>query len=124
MSSNPINLAVRFILEVIGLVYTGIWSWHQADGALQYFLAALTPLLLAIVWGTFNVPGDKSRSGKAPVKIRGIIRLLIEFGFFFFATCCIYSLGHKTFSLIFGATLVIHYLISIDRIKWLISQKP
>lgn len=122
MSKNPINLAVRFVLETVALVATGIWAWHQTDGVLQYVLATGTPLLLAAIWGTFNVPDDPSRSGKAPVKVPGFIRLFIELVFFAFATWCLINIGHVMFGWIMGAVLVIHYIISYDRIQWLLSQ--
>jgi hypothetical protein len=63
LGSNPINLAVRFILEIIGLVALGWWGWNQADGIARFALALGIPLLAAALWGTFAVPDDPSRSG-------------------------------------------------------------
>ena len=123
MSQNPINLAIRFILEVIALVSSGVWGWHQTNGPLRYVFAAGIPLLFATVWATFNVPDDGSRSGKALVKTPGIVRLFIEITFFSFATWCLYNLGHVRFSIIIGSILLLHYFVSYDRILWLFSTR-
>jgi hypothetical protein len=122
MGAHPINLAVRFLLEISGLVSLGIWGWKQSDGWLRFVLAIGIPIIFAAIWGTFAVPDDPSRSGKAPIATPGIIRLVIELGFFSCAIWSLYDVGFKKVSLAFGIMVVLHYLISYDRIKWLISQ--
>ena len=37
-----------------------------------------TPIIIAVVWGTFAVPDDPSRSGAAPIVVAGFVRLAIE----------------------------------------------
>ena len=66
MGSHPINLAFRFLLELAALVASGFWGWRQSDGGFRYILAIGIPVFLAVVWGTFAVPNDPSRSGKSP----------------------------------------------------------
>lgn len=122
MGSNPINLAVRFILEMAGLVALGRWGWTQSDGPLRFVLALGIPLLAAILWGTFAVPSDPSRSGKAPVPVSGVIRLLLELAFFATATSALFAVGATPFGWLFGSAVVIHYAISYDRIRWLLRQ--
>lgn len=122
MGSHPVNLAIRFLLEISGLVSLGIWGWKQSDGWLRFVLAIGIPIIFATIWGTFAVPDDPSRSGKAPIVTPGIIRLVIEIGFFAFATWSMYDVGFKKVSLAFGIMVVLHYMISYDRIKWLMSQ--
>lgn len=122
MGSHPFNLAVRFLLEMSGLVSLGNWGWNQSDGWLRFVLAIGIPIIFATIWGTFAVPDDPSRSGKAPIVTPGIIRLAIEIGFFACATWSMYDLGFNKVSLAFGIIVVLHYMISYDRIKWLISQ--
>ena len=122
MGSHPINLAIRFLLELIALLAIGFWGWNQSEGWLQYILAFGLPIILASIWGTFAVPNDPSRSGKAPVPIPGILRLAIELIFFSIATWTLYELGYSNLALLFGAIALIHYFISYDRIIWLIKQ--
>lgn len=122
MGSHPVNLAVRFLLEMSALASIGIWGWKQSNGWLRFVLALGIPIIFATIWGTFAVPDDPSRSGKAPIVIRGIIRLAIEIGFFASATWSLYNMGFNKLSAAFGIIVVLHYTISYDRIKWLISQ--
>jgi len=122
MGSHPINLAVRFLLEMSGLASLGFWGWKQSDGWLRFVLAIGIPIIFATIWGTFAVPDDPSRSGKAPIVTPGIIRLAIEIGFFACATWSLYDVGFNKVSLAFGIIVVLHYMLSYDRIKWLMSQ--
>ena len=122
MGSNPINLAVRFILEIAGLVALGWWGWNQADGILRFVLAIGIPLLAAVLWGTFAVLDDPSRSGKAPVPVRGIIRLLLELTFFASATWSLIAMDLTTLGWVYGIVVVIHYIVSYDRLAWLVRQ--
>ena len=80
------------------------------------------PTVAAVLWGTFAVPNDPSRSGKAPVAIPGVLRLILELGFFVFAAWGIFDLGYLGLSGVFGMIVVVHYLVSYDRILWLLKQ--
>lgn len=122
MGTNPINLAVRFVLEIGALLALGGWGWNQSDGILKYVLALGLPILVAAVWGTFAVPGDPSRSGKAPVRVPGLVRLLIELAFFSGAAWALFSIGAVTPGWIFAIVALIHYALSYDRIQWLIRH--
>ena len=122
MGSNPINLAVRFLLEIVGLVALGWWGWNQADGILRFGLALGIPFLAALLWGTFAVPDDPSRSGEARVPVPGIVRLLLELAFFAAATWSLFAMDATTLGWIYGIAVLIHYVISYDRIAWLVRQ--
>jgi hypothetical protein len=122
MSTNPINLGVRFLLEIAALVCMGFWGWQRGSGWASWLLAILIPLSALILWGVFNVPGDPSRSGKAPVVVPGILRLLLELVFFGLAVWMLYVVGGLVPSLIMGGAVLVHYLLSFDRIKWLMSR--
>ncbi len=122
MSQNPINLAVRFLLEIAALVAIGYWGWAQHTGTLRYALVIGLPLLAAFLWGTLRVPKDASANGKAPVPVPGALRLLLELTFFGFATWGLFDAGAAPAAWVFGGTALIHYLISYDRIVWLVRQ--
>lgn len=122
MGSHPINLTVRFLLELIALISFGIWGWQQVDGWQRFLLAIAIPIILAAVWGTFAVPDDPSRSGSAPIVVPGIVRLFIELVFFAFAFWCLKEVNMIKASMIFGIVVFIHYVISYDRIKWLLMH--
>lgn len=123
MGSHPVNLIIRFILELLALVSVGYWGWIKYEGTMQYVFGLGLPILMTIVWGTFAVPEDPSRSGKAPIPVSGIVRLLIEFLFFGLAVWVLYDLERDKLSYILGGIVIIHYMVSYDRISWLLSQK-
>ena len=121
MGSHPANLAIRFILEMAALVAMALWGWSQDQGALGLVAAVCVPAAAAATWGVFAVPGDPSRSGRAPVPVSGVLRLAIEAAFFAFAIWSLHSAGHGALSTIFGATVIGHYIASYDRVAWLLQ---
>jgi len=122
MGSHPINLIIRFLIELISLITMGFWGWKQSDGWLQFVLALVLPIIAAVIWGVFAVPDDPSRSGSAPIVVHGILRLTIELAFFAFATWAMYDMGYSNLSWIIGIIVAVHYIISYDRIKWLMNH--
>lgn len=122
MGLNNVNLAVRFILEIVALVAIGIWGWNQGDGWMSFVLGLGMPILVGAIWGIFAVPNDSSRSGLAPIAVPGIVRLLIELAIFTFASWALYDSGFVGLGIVFGILVTIHYIISFDRIIWLMSK--
>ena len=122
MGSHPINLAVRFLLELAALLAMGVWGWQQGEGWVRFVLALGIPIIVAAVWGVFAVPNDPSRSGAAPIAVPGILRLVIELAVFVLAIWALYDLGYPGLSLILGIIVTIHYIASYDRVLWLIAQ--
>lgn len=122
MGSHPLNLALRFMLELAALGSAGFWGYNQTNNWFRFVLATGIPILMMILWVTFAVPDDPSRSGNAPVVTPGIIRLLLEFIFFAFAAWALYNLDYSKLSLVFGFIVIVHYALSYDRIWWLISK--
>jgi len=121
MSLFFLNLAIRFCLEIGVLIAVGMWGWQQTDGWMRWVIAIGLPLVLSVIWGVFNVPGDPSRSGAAPVAVPGVVRLLIEAAFFTFGAWALMSLGYRTFGGVFIIVVIVHYLVSFNRILWLLK---
>jgi len=119
MGNHPINLAIRFILELIALFALGYWGWTQHAGLARLIWTIGLPLVAAILWGTFRVPDDP---GKAPVPIPGFLRLLLELVILGIATWAFFASGLHTVGSIYGIIVLIHYLVSYDRIIWLLKQ--
>ncbi len=116
-SNHPINLALRFFLELAALAEYAMWGWRIGEGFVRFLLAIGLPLVLAIIWGTFRVPNDP---GKAPVPVPGTIRLLYEALYFGGAATCFFLIsnpGEHLWAVIFTFLIVIHYLTSLDRVK-------
>ncbi len=117
------NDILRFILELWALIAYGYWGLNQAFGLFNYVLMIGLPILMAVLWGTFAVPNDPSRSGGAPVPVPGAVRLLLEFILLGAAFWMMYVQGLLYISLIFIALVIIHYILAHERIKWLLKKK-
>jgi hypothetical protein len=122
MSYHPLNLALRFILEITALFVMGYWGWGTGTGIFRILLTVGVPVLAAALWGTFAVPDDPSRSGRAPVPVPGIIRLVLEWFFFGIASWMLLDLGERTLGLTLATIVFIHYAVSYERIRWLLSR--
>jgi len=118
---HPANLAFRFVLEISALVAIGVGAYNLASGFFAWMLGIGLPLVAAVGWGTFNVPGDESRSGEAPVVVRGVVRFVLEL-LFFSAAVVLLWLVSPIAATVLGVGVVIHYLLSIDRIRWLLAN--
>ena len=123
MGSHPLNLALRFLLEIAALVAIGYWGFGQHTGIWRFVMGLGGPLLAAVLWGTFAVPDDPSRSGKAPVPVPGILRLVLELALFGFAAWALYDTGSPVLAFVLAIITVIHYALSYDRVAWLIRQR-
>ena len=123
MAYHPINLALRFLLELAALGAVGFYGWKLTGGPLRFVAAIGLPLIVAVVWGAFAVPDDPSRSGGAPVPIPGALRLGLELAVFGFATWALYSTRAVSWSLVLGGLVLLHYALSYDRIAWLLESR-
>lgn len=122
MGSHPVNLALRFLLELAALLALGVWGWQQNESWLRFVMAIALPIIAAAIWGTFNVPNDPSRSGAAPVAVPGILRLAIELALFLVAVWALYDTGYTTLTWVLGIIVAMHYISSYDRIRWLMTH--
>jgi hypothetical protein len=119
MADNPLNLALRFFLELAALVAMGYWGWTQHDGFARWLLAIGVPVVAAAAWGIFRVPGDP---GDAPVPVPGLVRLTLEFAFFSGATWALFAAGRPSWGWAFGIVTLLHYAASYDRVARLVRQ--
>jgi hypothetical protein len=119
MSSNPINLVVRFFLELAALFAMGVWGWQQGEGLIRYLFAIGLPLIAYAIWGIFRIPNDP---GAATVAIPGILRLAYEVIFFGFAIWALMDAGYGQLGWVLAILIVIHYIVSYDRVLWMIKQ--
>ncbi len=120
--SHPANLAFRFVLELLalaGLAWGGFaLAWSGWGRIVQ---AVVLPVTAAVVWGTFAVPDDPSRSGRAPVPVPGWVRLVVEFVVFGAGVAGFLAANAPGFSLALGVGGLVHYVLSLDRIRWLLG---
>ncbi len=118
---HPVNLAFRFILEIAALVAIAAGGYQLADGPTRWLAAIGLPLLAAVAWGLFNVPGDRSRSGKAPVPVPGRARLVVE-AIYFGSAVALLLPRSRGLAVGLGIAVIAHYSLSLDRIRWLLES--
>lgn len=121
MGFHPINLSLRFVLELIGLAGLFRLGLSLGEGFGRWLLAFGLTFIAMALWASFRVPGDPSAKGDAPVPVNGRTRLVIELlvfgagGFGWFVT------GPRWLAWAYLVALVAHHLVSYDRIAWLMS---
>lgn len=123
MSQSPLNLALRFVLELIGLLglfRLGVWL---ADGLAAGLLGLLLAVVAATAWASFNFPGDRSRSDRVPVAVPGPMRLLIELLLLGAGSAGWFLSGPSWLAWVYSVALVAHYLLSWDRVGWLLGLR-
>jgi hypothetical protein len=120
MGSHPLNLALRFLLELAAWAAIGYWGWTQHQGFPRVLLGIGLPLAAMAVWGTFRVQNDP---GKAPVEVPGIVRLMIELAEFGAAAWLLAAAGRPSLGIGLAVIVVLHYAISYDRIRWLLTGR-
>lgn len=118
MNNHPLNLSIRFLLEVALIIIYFYWGWIKYDGILQIIISCCLPIIGIAIWAIFKVNGDP---GKAIVAVNGWVRLIIECSFFTLAFFMLRSLELNKVAAIFIAVTTIHYIASYDRIKWLLN---
>jgi len=119
---NASNLALRFLLELAALVGLATWAWNLASGLWRFVLALFVVVIAMALWGVFAVPNDPSRSGNAPVPISGLLRLILELSLLLGGVYAWQLSGFTFVAYIVGALVVVHYLLSVERIVWLLQQ--
>mgnify|MGYP003344327643 CR=1 FL=1 len=119
----PWNLGLRFGLELAALAGFGIAAWRLTDGVWRWPAVIGVPLAAAVVWGVFNVPGDPSRSGEAPIAVPGAVRLAIELTTLGGGAAAFILSGPRPVGITLAVTVVFHYAMSIDRIDWLLGRR-
>lgn len=119
MAYHPLNLALRFMLEVVGLAAFAYWGWAWG-GNWRWPLAIGLPLIAMFFWGGFRFADPSGLEGNGFMEISGPLRLALEFAFLGLAVAALLT-AHandraKTFAIIFAVVIVIHYIISYDRV--------
>jgi hypothetical protein len=119
---NAANLILRFLLELAALVGFATLAWQSVSGWWRFVVALLVILIAMALWGVFAVPDDPSRSGKAPVPVPGAVRLVLELTILLGGAYAWHLGGHTLVAGIFAALIVFHYVLSAERIMWLLQQ--
>lgn len=110
---------MRFAIEITALVGLGAGGWEVGGGLLRWVLAGGFPLVAAVVWGTFRVPGDP---GPAPVTVPGRMRLVIEAAVLGGGVAGFAVAFRSGAWIVFLVIVVFHYVAGVARLHWLLER--
>lgn len=113
------NLGLRFVLELVGVAGIGAGVASRAG----WLVGSVAMVAAFALWGTFATPGDPSRSGKAPVPVDGRVRLVVEEVVFGGGIVGWVVAGRPLVAILSAVGLAIHHAFSLDRLRWLVSQR-
>ncbi len=114
-------LGTRFLLELAMLAALAVAGWRLGAGVWRYGAMIGMPLAAAALWGIFRVPND---GGPPTVQVAGIVRLLLEIVLFGAAVAALYAADLPGWALALGSLTLLHYLLSYDRVLWLLRGAP
>lgn len=115
------NLALRFALEVTALFGLGFAAWKLVSGPARIAAVVVVPVVAAALWTVFNVVGDPSRSGSAPVEVAGWTRLVVELAVLGAGAAAIVVAGRRDIGFVYAALVAFHYAVSMSRVQWLLG---
>lgn len=93
---RPVNLALRFALELAALAAFAAYGLHAIHGPARFALAAALVLAAAAVWGRWAAPASRHR-------LTDPARLVVEVGFFTAAGVALAATNGS----VFGAALTV-----------------
>jgi len=100
-SMRGLNLAFRFILELLALVALFLWGTSVSDDLpIQLIVGLGMPLLVMVLWGLFVAP-------KASRRLRDPLRLALELLIFAIAAAAFGLAIGPVVAVMFGAAVVI-----------------
>lgn len=104
---KPINLAVRFLLELCLLAALGYWGFQTGQVLVgKIGLGIGLPLGAALIWGIFLAPASDRR-------LPGPWRLLVELLPFGVALAALYSTQQHFLALSFGLVYLINKILMV-----------
>jgi hypothetical protein len=76
-----LNLAVRLIVELLGVVFVGYWGLNAADDTVTRLVLGIGAVVVfAVVWGLFLAPTANRGLSKRQKDVIGTIVLLVAGG--------------------------------------------
>jgi hypothetical protein len=120
MHLRPVDLVLRAILEVGAVIGLLLGGPSSVAGPVGIFIGLVMPVAAAFLWATFRVPGDP---GPSPVPVPGSARLALELVLLSIGALGWILAGWLIVGLLLGALIVGHYLMTAQRVRWLLVQR-
>jgi hypothetical protein len=100
---KPVNLALKFLLELAASAAFAVWGAHAGSGAFAVVLAIAAPLIAVLLWGRLAAPRSAHR---LPLGTR----IPFELGVFLLAALALLAAGHAVAAVVFAALVALNAL--------------
>ncbi|MCC6615095.1 MAG: YrdB family protein [Anaerolineae bacterium] len=102
---KPLNLALRFLLEICLLIALGYWGFStQSEIVPKILLGIGAPLIAAIVWGVLLAPASNRR-------LADPLRLLAEIVIFAVGALALAAAGQPRLAVIFAVVALVNMIL-------------
>jgi uncharacterized protein DUF2568 len=108
---KPLNLVLKFLLELAALAAAGLWGASIAGGVAALVLAIVLPLVVAVLWGVFAAPRARRR---LPLRLRAPF----ELGVFTLAALALWDAGRPAWGVAFAVIAVANALLLTAFDQW------
>lgn len=124
---HPLDAALRLLLELSAWGGCGASTGMLTQGDWEPYAAGISAAAGSVLlWVTFAVPDDPSRSGRGvPVPIDGRVRLALELLVLAGPAALLIAVGGAALWWGFAQLVLVvaHHLFSFRRWRWLVSQR-
>jgi hypothetical protein len=99
------NIGLRFLIELIGLVVYGYWGIRVGNTAIQKgILCILVPLFVAIIWAFFGSPN-------ANITLPTTAHFLVEMFIFLLLVVLLMNVSKIGFAYVFGGIFIVNKIL-------------
>jgi Protein of unknown function (DUF2568) len=101
------NLALRFVVELLGVGFVGYWAFGLTDGSVLRFVAAgLAIAAFVAVWGLLLAPNANSGLSQPQKDLLGTVVLLV-------AAAALALAGHPAFAGGYAVIVIVNALLLV-----------
>ena len=108
---KPLNLALKFLLELAALASFGLWGASITDGLWVVVAAIGLPAVAAVAWGTFAAP---KASRRLPLRLRAPF----ELGVFALAALALWQAESWIYGAAFALVALVNALLLTAFGQW------
>jgi hypothetical protein len=100
-----LNVAIRFVVELLGVGFVGYWGFKASDDTLTGALLGVGAVVVfAIVWGAFLAPTATRGLSRTQKNVFGTLVLLVAAGALALA-------GQPTIALVYAVVVVVNGIV-------------
>ncbi len=100
-----LNIGLRFLIELIGLIIYGYWGFRVGNTSIQKgLLCILIPLVIACIWGLFGSP-------KANISLSAPTHFILEMFIFLLPVVLLMNVNKIGLAYVFGGIFIVNKIL-------------